>query len=68
MSPTEPHPLSIIGPEKYETAKQDKNFKIAVMSMFKDLKEDMNASLNEVCKKANKEGNEVMKTVPHTEV
>lgn len=68
MFPIEPHPLSIIGPEKYETAKQDKNFKIAIMSMFKDLKEDMNASLNEVCKKENKEGNEVMKTVPHTEV
>lgn len=54
MFPIEPHPLSIIGPEKYEIAKQDKNFKIATMSMFKDLKEDMNASLNEVCRKAKK--------------
>ena len=51
MSPTELHNLSIIGPEKHELAKQDKNFKIAIMSMFKDRKEDMNASLNEVCKK-----------------
>ena len=33
---------------------QDKDAKIAVTAMFKDLKEDMNKSLNEVCENINK--------------
>lgn len=51
-----------IGPEKYSTAEaQDKGFKLAVMNMFKNLKEDMGESLNEVCKK-HTQWNETKKT------
>jgi hypothetical protein len=29
---------------------QDKNFKISIINIFKDIKERMNKSLNEVCR------------------
>lgn len=38
------------GPEKYSVAEaQDKDFKIAIMNVCKDLKEEMNKSLNKAC-------------------
>lgn len=40
LSPSEPSNPTTVGPE---------DFKIAIMNVFKDLKEDMNESFNEVC-------------------
>lgn len=38
-----------LGPEKWNIAKsQDKDFKVALMHMFKDLKDNMNKFLKEV--------------------
>lgn len=38
---------------------QDKDFKIASMTIFKDLKEDMNKSTNEVCANTRRLRNEI---------
>lgn len=38
------------GPEKYRVAEaQDKDFKIAIINVHKDLKEEMNKSLSKAC-------------------
>jgi hypothetical protein len=43
-----------VGPEKFNIAKaHDKDFKAGIMSMFKDLKGDLNKSLNELCENTN---------------
>lgn len=43
MSALDPCNPTTVGPEKCNTAElQNKDFKIAVMSMFKDLKEALN--------------------------
>lgn len=48
--PPEVSNTTVTGPEKSSLAKsQDKDYKIAIMNMFKDFKKDMNKSLNEVC-------------------
>lgn len=50
MSSPEARNHIIIGPEKSNLAEsQDKILKIAVMGIFKDLKEDMNKYLCEDC-------------------
>lgn len=52
MSPTKPINFSTVGPEKSNiTEALDKDFKLVIMDVFKDLKEDMNKPLNEVCEK-----------------
>lgn len=46
MSPLEPGNCTIVGSEKWNiTDAQEKDFKTAIMNMFKDLKQDMNESL-----------------------
>lgn len=42
---------------------QERNFKLALTNMLKDLKEDMNKSLNVICENKNELWNEIMKTV-----
>jgi hypothetical protein len=43
-----------VGPDKCSVAEvQNKDFKIAIMNMFKNLKEKINKSLNEVCENTN---------------
>lgn len=41
--------LYTVGPGKHKIAKrQGKNFQLAILNVFKDVKEDMNKSLNKV--------------------
>jgi hypothetical protein len=49
--PPEPSNPTTAGPEKCNIAEaEDKDFPRAVMNMFKDLREDMNKSINEIWK------------------
>jgi hypothetical protein len=48
--PPEPSNPTTAGPGKCNIAEaEDKDFPRAVMNMFKDLREDMNKSINEIC-------------------
>lgn len=54
ISPPEPSSLTTVGPEKYSTAEaHGKDFKIAIMSLFRDLKENVSISINEVSENTN---------------
>jgi hypothetical protein len=54
MSPVELSNPTTADPEKCNINESPgRDFKIAIMNMFKDLKEDINKSLNEVCENTN---------------
>lgn len=42
---------------------KERNFKLALINMLKDLKENMNKSLNVICGNKNGQWKEIMKTV-----
>lgn len=45
-----------VGPEKFSVAEvQDKDFKIVILNMLKDIKENINKSLNEIYGNTNSE-------------
>ena len=49
-----------VGPKKcYKAKAQDKDFKVAIVNIFKDLKEDMNKFLNEDHENTKKQFNEI---------
>lgn len=50
MYPLESSSPITVDPDKYNVDRiQCKNFKVSIMNMFKDLKEDMYKSLNKLC-------------------
>jgi hypothetical protein len=54
MPPPEPSNATIVGLEKCNLVEaQDKDFKISIMIMFKDLNDDMNKALYVVYKSTN---------------
>lgn len=49
-----------VGPKKcYKAKAQDKDLKVAIVNIFKDLKEDMNKFLNEDHENTKKQFNEI---------
>lgn len=56
MSPPKPRNPVTEDPEKGDIAEaQGKDSKVAIMSMFKELKEDMNKSINVIYEQSNNE-------------
>lgn len=56
MSPLETSNPTTVGPEKCNTVvAQEKDFKIAIMHMLKDINEDMNKSTNKIYENKSKQ-------------
>lgn len=67
--PSEPRNPITVGPERCNTAEaQDRDFKITIRNMVKDLKEDVNKFFSADCDNTKKQLNEIMKTVQDTKV
>lgn len=53
------NPITVGSKKFYKAKAQDKDFKVAIVNIFKDLKEDMNKFLNEDHKNTKKQFNEI---------